>query len=793
MSTVLRRIPLIVMGICVAHANGQANRREPQIGYLYPAGGQQGTAFQVAVGGQFLRASDTVYISGKGVRATVIQHYPPIRNLSREQRHELLRRMRDAFERRWNEMAEDGRVDPEPPWREFALGRPWRMSATKDGKDEAEPVKLPDHPLLNDLERKSLRELLHVWDALLHYRKRQLNPQIAETVVIEVTIDRDAEPGERELRLGGRRRLTNPMLLRVDALPEIRELEPNGQPIEFLPPEAPFKLPVLINGQVMPGDSDRFRFSAEAGQQLVIEAYARRLVPFLADAVPGWFQATLSLYDDRGREVAYADDYGFDPDPVVFYEVPETGVYEVEIRDSIHRGRQDFVYRVSIADRPFITSVYPLGSRTGQDRLVAIDGWNLSARRMPLKAKGKTEGIRRKVWGRGKRASNPIHYAIDPLRTSSEKEHNNTIDKATRIALPRIVNGRIDPPGDVDVFRFRGKAGDAIVLDVVARRLRSSLDSLVRLTDAAGYVLAWNDDCEHKEGYLHTDMGTLTHHADSYLRTTLPADGAYFVHVFDVQGHGGAAYGYRLRVGPPQPDFAVRVTPSSINASAGRATPIDVYALRKDGYQGAIDVVLQDAPDGFRLSGARIPPGRDHVRMTLTPPRRRLAGPVALQLEARARIDGQGVTRPVEPAQDQMQAFLYRHLVPSQQLMVAVGGERRAPPPVHRVGNGPVRLRAGSEKTVRFRTPGRGALAGIELELRDPPAGVRLQDVTVVEDGLKFTLKANRSVAEPGLADNLIVEAFMFVDRPPREGAASTKQRAHIGYLPAIPIEIVRW
>ena len=52
---------------------------------------------------------------------------------------------------------------------------------------------------------------------------------------------------------------------------------------------------------------DRFRFRARRGQQVVIETYARSLIPYLADAVPGWFQATLALYDDKGKEVARAE------------------------------------------------------------------------------------------------------------------------------------------------------------------------------------------------------------------------------------------------------------------------------------------------------------------------------------------------------------------------------------------------------------------------------------------------------------------------------------------------------
>jgi len=135
-------------------------------------------------------------------------------------------------------------------------------------------------------------------------------------------------------------------------------------------------LPAVVNGQLVPrepdfvdwrakrftpGDADRYRFEARKGQRLVVAAAARQLVPYLADAVPGWFQATLTLFDARGSELAYDDDYGFHPDPVLFFEVPEGGQYVVEIEDAIYRGRADFVYRVTIGETPFITSILPLG------------------------------------------------------------------------------------------------------------------------------------------------------------------------------------------------------------------------------------------------------------------------------------------------------------------------------------------------------------------------------------------------------------------------------------------------
>jgi len=816
---VSKPLMLAAIALCVANGWGQSNERRPHIGYLYPAGGQQGAVFQITAGGQYLRGVTNAYVSGEGVRARVIQYYPPVgNNIQKEQREELQERLREAWEKRWAESGGDG---PAPALPGIRLGnpRPGQPSAAtqKSATDRNSAAKKDDvttgtgratgvkpagtapfrpieHPLLYDLENKSLRELRHLaYEIFFPRQKKQLNPQIAESALIEITMDPGAAPGDRELRLGTPLGLTNPMVFQVGTLPETRELEPNDPKApDFLPREPPLDLPILLNGQIMPGDVDRFRFRAKKGQHLVIRAQARWLIPYLADAVPGWFQATLALYDAGGKEAAFDDDYGFDPDPVLFYRIPDDGEYELEIRDSIYRGREDFVYRVAVGEQPFITEMFPLGGRTGVTTVASIAGWNLSKAQLPLDTQPGGDCIRQTALRQGKWISNCVAYAVDTLPECDETEPNDSAGKAQAISLPRIVNGRIARPGDVDVFQFKGRAGEEVVAEVFARRLRSPLDSVLRLADASGRVLEWNDDCEQKDGQLRTEAGLLTHQADSYLRARLPKDGLFRVHLADAQHHGGQAYAYRLRIGAPRPDFALRVSPSSISMPAGRAAPVCVHALRKDGFKGEIEIVLKDAPAGFALNGGRIPDGRDSVRMTLTAPREPLDQPVVLRLKGRARIGGQTVSRPVIPSEDMMQAFLYRHLAPSRELMAAVIGRGRGAP-LEMAGGGSIRIPVGGTAQVRIKTPRFSRLAEIELELSEPPEGVTLQEVKIVPDGLAFLLKADGDAAKVGFADNLIVEAFTESAGGGRnDNAANRKRRVSLGVLPAIPFEIVR-
>jgi hypothetical protein len=802
----------VLIAVLCAAARGEPEQREPRIAYIYPAGGQQGTVVRVTVGGQFLRNVTSAHVSGGGVRAAVVKHYLPLNNVDPEQRQQLQERIAALWQKRLDELPAGTELALDPrAWffgQHFGTMRPGGRNNRPDATNAAARAGLPtnafaaartrpfDHPLLDDLDTKSLRELLHVVSTLFpRDRMRQQNMQLAEMVVLELHLAADATPGPRDLRLGMPMGWTNPMRFDVGTLPEQRELEPNqADRMAFLPPASPCVLPVVLNGQISPGDVDRFRFNAGTGQHIVVRVYARQLIPYLADAVPGWFQPTLSLHDDAGRELAFADDFRFDPDPVLLYEIPRSGVYTLEIRDALYRGREDFVYRIEAGELPFVTAMYPLGCKRGATARAAIIGWNLPHRRVTLDAFASTNAAPTVAVHKKKLRSNAVPFAVDTLPEYAEAEPNDSVTNAPYIHLPRIVNGIIGAPGDVDVLRIEGHAGRELVVDVAARTLNSPLDSLVQLTDAAGAVIAWNDDFDDKTS------GLSTHAADAYLRVRLPRTGTYFVRITDAQQHGGLAYGYRVRIGPPQPDFALRVTPATLNFRAGRTALVTVHALRRDGFDGPIEIALDHPPVGITAHGGHMPAGRDVVRMTI---HAATAGATTfvLRLTGSARVGDATVTRAAVPCEDMMQAFAYRHLVPMQELLACVPGGwgGRPGPPVTVADPMPVQIPAGGTARVRIAAPHRMPLTMIQFELSDPPRGIALGDVQPTRDGFVLEIKAD-AAAPVGYADNAIVKffvnwpsAYKNSNAAPAAAAAPQRpQRTPAGVLPAIPYCITK-
>jgi hypothetical protein len=714
----------------------------PHLGSVFPAGGRQGTTFEVKLGGQYLDGATSVKVSGEGVEAKILGQTRP---LTQQEIAALRSKLQEL-----------------------------RKKKTKTASDLKE---------INEIRKKLAPP------AVLP------TPVLAEIVTVEITIAANASPGPRELRLAATTGMSNPIVFEVGQLPEV------SQKKKLIDPEAPKKLarlatpgerspeaeikvtlPTVLNSQIMPGEVDRYRFSARKGQQLVFIARARALIPYLADAVPGWFQAVLTLYDAKGNEVAFNRGFHYRPDPVLAYKVPQDGEYVLEVKDALYRGREDFVYRIEAGELPFVTAIFPLGGRLKTRTTVTLEGWNLPQSSLTLEPGDMKPGILSLSVRNKDLVSNRVPFAVDTLPEQLEQEPNNTPSTAQRIKLPVIVNGRIDKPADQDVFRFEGRARQTIIAEVQARRLDSPLDSVLKLTDASGKVLAYNDDREDKGQGLHT------HHADSLLRVTLPADGTYYLHVADAQRQGSWAHAYRLRVSAPQPDFELRVTPCSINAQPGSTVAITVYALRKDGFSGEINLLLKYSPLDFLLTGAvKVPVNQDEVRLTLQVPARARKKPVDLAVDGWAWIGGRRVTRTATPAEDMLQAFAYHHLVPANNLMVTVSGQARSRFPARLLANGPVKIPAGGTALARLAIPRGASSDRIRLVLNDPPEGITLKKMVVNSDGAVLLLHADSEKVKVGFRANLIVMAYPETGKKAGKTAPVT-----LGTLPAIPFVIVK-
>ncbi len=135
---------------------------------------------------------------------------------------------------------------------------------------------------------------------------------------------------------------------------------------------------------------------------------------------------------------------------------------------------------------------------------------------------------------------------------------------------------------------------------------------------------------------------------------------------------GGEEYAYRLRISPPQPDFALRVVPSSIGIRSKSTGTATVYAIRKDGFDGPIKVAVEDLPEGLTSAPVTLTANKEKARICVKTKLREMDQAVNLTVEGRAKIQDRDVAHEAVPAEDRMQAFLWRHLVPAEDLKAMV-------------------------------------------------------------------------------------------------------------------------
>ena len=595
------------------------------------------------------------------------------------------------------------------------------------------------------------------------------NVKDAGTGMLSVTIAPDAMLGEREIRLVTPGGASNRFRFIVGQLPELNEKEPNSRIGEAQRLDS---LPVVINGQLMQADDDCFRFAAKAGQTIVCRVEARSLVPYIADAVPGWNDTCLTLCDSAGREITSVDDFRFHPDPVLIYEVPRDGEYVVKLKDVLYRGRADFAYRLSIGQLPHITHAYPLGGTRDTTLPLSLLGVNLPIQRLDLRLPPHVSPSLHEISLDG---SNVLPLSVDDLTETVEDEPNDISTAANEVVAPRIINGRIDRPGDADWFSFHAEKSQVLVMEVQARRLDSPVDGVLTLFNAQGRKIAKNDDT--------VDAGRplLTHHADPRLLFTIPAKGTYTLQLCDVQGKGGEAYAYRLLVAPPRPDFALRVSPDNPRLADGDSAHLTVTAIRKDGFAGPIDLSVAGLPAGFLASAATISAGQTQTSLTVTAPSDAPDAVLTPAVVGRATIGEQDVMRQATPAEQVMQAFSYTHAIPTSELVLSVIESQSFAVSSDRAPTQVIDVQQGGDVPVTLavsRKP--GERGGIALKGVGLPKGVSIKPMFIPADQDETTISIGVSKQVPVGRHNIILTATL---KSGKDAATRT--------VPAIPLRVV--
>ena len=215
-------------------------------------------------------------------------------------------------------------------------------------------------------------------------------------------------------------------------------------------------------------------------------------------------------------------------------------------------------------------------------------------------------------------------FVIGTLTEVEEKEPNNA--EAQLVTCPVIVNGRLDKSGDVDAFRMSLKRGQTLVASMLANEtLGSPMDGVLQVCDAAGFVLAQNDE---------------THGLDPQIVFTVPRDGDYVVRTFAFPATPDSSINFAGKI-----DFIYRLT-LTIGGFIDHALPMALKA----GQANAVTLVGWNLP--AEAARVTITPAKDRAAVTLFHPA--LANAITLPVREGANLIAAGVREAEAQAVDRI-------------------------------------------------------------------------------------------------------------------------------------------
>lgn len=449
----------------------------------------------------------------------------------------------------------------------------------------------------------------------------------AAAIPVELTIAPNTPPGVRELRMVTPRGVSNAARIWISPYADLSETEPNNT---LAAPQKVDKLPAVLNGQINGGeDVDNFQFQAAAGDTFVFDLVAVQI----ASGLDGY----LNLVDSRGKVLQSAQD-SFDRDPRIIYTFKTPGTYTIQVRDSMYRGGGNFVYRLTAGKVPVVTGYLPLGGKHGQTVNVTLQGANLgNMGPMAVQIPMDRDQVSVAPATPAGPTANAISMFASDTDEATEAEPNDDPVHATAIpAVPVTINGRIDKPGDIDLYRIKPSAAGTLSFQVLARRIGSRLDSFLRVLDATGKEMQSNDDADGK---------------DSRIVMGVTANTEYLVEVRSLDRRSGGDMYYRLEVTPPGgQDFKLTATPDEVNVGQGGSTAVTVTVQRINGFGGSVNLKVEGVPAGVTVSPAVIPAGQQASTFTVTADPMAATGAVTqLKITGTGMVGDKAVERAVQP------------------------------------------------------------------------------------------------------------------------------------------------
>jgi hypothetical protein len=467
--------------------------------------------------------------------------------------------------------------------------------------------------------------------------KISAKPVAGATNQFLVSIAADLPAGVYDARVMSRLGISSARAFSVNRLPEVLRTKPNNT----LETALPLAVGSICNATMTKRAVDYYSFQGVKGQAVAVDCAAvgidSRLTPVLV------------LADARGADLKVNRTGG-----MIDFTPPADGTYIIKVSDLTYQGGERHFYRLAIQKGP--------AEPQPQTRMVSAMSWP-------------PDGLAARA-------------------AASESEPNNK--EAQKISLPCDIAGAFYPAADVDTYEFTAKKGETWWVEVASERLGLNTDPFVlvqqikdgKFTDVAELYDIAPPMKVTSNGYSYDGPPYDAGSPDVLGKFEAKEDGTYRIQVRDLFGgtRSNPHNLYRLIVRQASPDFslaawAVHMTLRNGDRAAlskpmalrqGEARAFEVVVQRRDGFDGEIDIQMENLPPGVSAAGLKIGKGKTYGHLILSADDKAARGFSLARLTGTAVINGKEISRPVHLASMEWPVKDAKGEIPSPRLMADV-------------------------------------------------------------------------------------------------------------------------
>ncbi|HBJ88040.1 MAG TPA: serine protease [Verrucomicrobiales bacterium] len=517
--------------------------------------------------------------------------------------------------------------------------------------------------------------------------KISAKPVAGATNKFTVSIAADAPVGVYDARVMSRLGVSSARVFSVNKLPEVVRTKANNT----LETALPLPVGTICNATMTQRAVDFYSFQGVKDRAVAIDCAAVGIESRLTPVV--------ILADSKGADLKVNRTGG-----IIDFTPPADGSYIIKVSDLTYQGGERHFYRLALQNSP--------AQPQPQTQTVSAMSWP------------------------------PADLAANAA--AKETEPNNK--DAQKITLPCDIAGAFYPATDVDTFEFTAKKGETWWVEVASERLGLNTDPFVlvqqvkdgKFTDVAELYDIAPPMKVTSNGYSYDGPPYDAGSPDVMGKFEAKEDGTYRLQVRDLFGgtRTDANNIYRLIVRQAAPDFslaawAVHMTLRNGDRAAlskpmalrqGDARAFEVVVQRRDGFDGEIEISMEDLPPGVSAAGLKIGKGKTYGHLILTADEKAPRGFSLAKITGKAVIGGKEVSRPVRVASMEWPVKNAKSEIPAPRLMadvpVSVTDSEQAPLTIELAENKVFEAKAGETLKIPLKLTWRNEFNGTSIKVK---------------------------------------------------------------------------